>query len=151
ICLVELAGFPSVNGLHDRFVAQLLHSMGELAVLAVLSIFPPTGHNCRTARPTRFYRLKNKRHPKKTVQFFCPDPKPTSLSPRRKDATLDLAGSGEPACTNPIAGINGCCARAASGHIAAVPPSSVIVMKSRRFIDGNHQPGPRAGYTGGRA
>src|SRR5262249_30799997 len=33
ICLVELAGFPSVNGLHDQLVAQLLHSMGELAVL----------------------------------------------------------------------------------------------------------------------
>src|SRR5215475_10086609 len=33
IRLVELAGFPSVNGLHDQLVAQLLHSMGELAVL----------------------------------------------------------------------------------------------------------------------
>jgi hypothetical protein len=34
---------------------------------------------------------------------------------------------------NPTTGIAGCCARAASGHAAAVPPSSV--MKSRRFID----------------
>jgi len=32
----------------------------------------------------------------------------------------------------PITGIAGCSARAASGHAAAVPPSSV--MNSRRFI-----------------
>jgi hypothetical protein len=33
-------------------------------------------------------------------------------------------------CKNPITGIAGCCARAASGH-AAAPPSSVT--KSRRL------------------
>src|SRR5262245_12911373 len=33
---------------------------------------------------------------------------------------------------NPITGIAGCCARAASGHAAAVPPSSV--MNVRRLI-----------------
>src|SRR5436309_10059969 len=33
---------------------------------------------------------------------------------------------------NPITGIAGCCARAASGHVAAAPPRSV--MNSRRFI-----------------
>jgi uncharacterized protein YchJ len=32
----------------------------------------------------------------------------------------------------PITGIADCCARAASGHAAAAPPSSV--MKARRFI-----------------
>ena len=32
---------------------------------------------------------------------------------------------------NPITGIAGCCARAASGHATAAPPSSV--MNSRRF------------------
>ena len=32
---------------------------------------------------------------------------------------------------NPITGIAGCCARAASGHAAAAPPSSV--MNSRRL------------------
>jgi uncharacterized protein YchJ len=31
----------------------------------------------------------------------------------------------------PITGIAGCCARAASGHAAAAPPSTV--MKSRRL------------------
>jgi hypothetical protein len=34
---------------------------------------------------------------------------------------------------NPITGIAGCCALAASGQATAVPPSSV--MNSRRFID----------------
>ena len=33
---------------------------------------------------------------------------------------------------NPITGIAGCCARAASGHAAAAPPSSV--MNSRRLM-----------------
>jgi len=41
--------------------------------------------------------------------------------------TLRLRG---PASRNPITGKIGCCARAASGHVAA-PPSSV--MNSRRF------------------
>ena len=40
--------------------------------------------------------------------------------------------SGDAALRNPITGIAGCCARAASGHAAAAPPSSV--MNSRRFI-----------------
>jgi hypothetical protein len=34
--------------------------------------------------------------------------------------------------SNPITGIAGCCARAASGHAAAAPPRSV--MKSRRLM-----------------
>jgi uncharacterized protein YchJ len=33
---------------------------------------------------------------------------------------------------NPITGVAGCCARAASGQAAAAPPSSV--MNARRFI-----------------
>jgi hypothetical protein len=33
---------------------------------------------------------------------------------------------------NPTTGIAGCCARAASGHAAAAPPSRV--MNARRFI-----------------
>ena len=35
-----------------------------------------------------------------------------------------------PGSRNPITGIAGCCARAASGHAAAAPPRSV--MNSRR-------------------
>ena len=38
--------------------------------------------------------------------------------------------SGDAALRNPITGTAGCCARAASGHAAAAPPSSVI--NSRR-------------------
>src|SRR6266545_6265288 len=43
--------------------------------------------------------------------------------------------SGDVGPRNPITGIVGCCARAASGHVAAVPPSSV--MNSRRLIWSN--------------
>jgi hypothetical protein len=38
---------------------------------------------------------------------------------------------GDPALRKPVTGIAGCCARAASGQVAAAPPSSV--MNSRRF------------------
>ena len=41
-----------------------------------------------------------------------------------------MEGSRDALCRNPITGIAGCCARAASGHAAAAPPSSV--MNSRR-------------------
>jgi len=34
--------------------------------------------------------------------------------------------SGEPEWRNPITGIANCCARTASGHAAAAPPSSVM-------------------------
>src|SRR6266566_4452984 len=40
--------------------------------------------------------------------------------------------SGDAALRKPITGIAGCCARAASGHVAAAPPRSV--MNSRRFV-----------------
>src|SRR5262249_21101505 len=49
---------------------------------------------------------------------------------------------------NPITGIAGCCARAASGH-AAAPPSSV--MNSRRFIRGPRRRGRSPGGTSRRS
>ena len=42
--------------------------------------------------------------------------------------------SGDVPWRNPTTGIAGCCARAAYGHAAAVPPSSV--MNSRRLMRG---------------
>jgi hypothetical protein len=50
-----------------------------------------------------------------------------SLRPLRNAAAL----SADPLLTKPTIGIAGCCARAASGHAAATPPTSV--MNSRRF------------------
>src|SRR5262249_28792840 len=44
---------------------------------------------------------------------------------------MDEVGKMSPV-RNPITGIAGCCARAASGHAATAPPSRV--MNSRRFI-----------------
>ena len=41
-----------------------------------------------------------------------------------------MGASGDPALTNPTIGIAGCCARAASGHATATPPS--VNMNSRR-------------------
>src|SRR5262245_28402535 len=50
----------------------------------------------------------------------------------RNAATRCAESSGERALMNPITGIAGCCARAASGHAAAAPPMSV--MNSRRLM-----------------
>src|SRR5262245_6620066 len=57
---------------------------------------------------------------------------PVSVSPWRTAAIHFAFGSGEPAPSRPTTGIVGCCARAASGHATAAPPSSV--MKSRRLM-----------------
>jgi hypothetical protein len=45
---------------------------------------------------------------------------------RRHQDSSCRSPSGEVLLRNPITGITGCCARAASGHVAAAPPSSVI-------------------------
>jgi len=50
----------------------------------------------------------------------------------RNATALATEVSDDPAFTNPITGIAGCCARATSGHATAVPPSSV--MNSRRLV-----------------
>ena len=49
-------------------------------------------------------------------------------NPRRRSVNA----SGDLPPRNPITGIAGCCARAASGHAIAAPPSSV--MNSRRLV-----------------
>src|SRR5262249_20461952 len=51
--------------------------------------------------------------------------------PRRNAATSSAEALAEVLLRNPITGIAGCCAHAASGQAAAAPPSSV--MNSRRF------------------
>src|SRR5262245_39449364 len=62
---------------------------------------------------------------------FWPSTKPASFSPSRNAATSGANASGEALCRCPIIGIAGCCARAASGHAAALPSS---VMNSRRCM-----------------
>jgi len=41
----------------------------------------------------------------------------------RNAVTMGAYPSGDAPCRNPITGIVGCCARAASGHAAPAPPS----------------------------
>src|SRR6516164_954859 len=60
---------------------------------------------------------------------FWPSTKPASLRPSRK-ATTDTLSLANLLLRNPIIGIAGCCARAASGHAAAAPPSAA--SNSRR-------------------
>jgi hypothetical protein len=54
------------------------------------------------------------------------------LRPRRNARKRSAIASGDLGSSNPITGIGGCCARAASGN-AAAPPSSD--MNSRSSLD----------------
>ncbi len=67
-----------------------------------------------------------------SIAMFWPSTYPTSFRPCRKAAMMCAYDWGTAALRNPITGIAGRCARAASGHAAATPPSS-SVMNSRRF------------------
>src|SRR5262249_56479418 len=69
--------------------------------------------------------------------------------PRRNAAAMGRNPSGDAALRNPITGITPCCARAASGHVAAAPPSSV--MNSRRLIQSPRRRGRAGGMSRPRA
>jgi type 1 fimbriae regulatory protein FimB/type 1 fimbriae regulatory protein FimE len=58
--------------------------------------------------------------------------RPLTRSPWRNAPRRFAIASDDLLSRNPITGIAGCCARAASGHAAAAPPRSV--MNSRRFL-----------------
>ena len=79
-----------------------------------------------------------------SIATLRPSTKPVSPKPPRKADTRSVAGSGEPASIYPITGIAGSCARAASGHPSATPPSSV--MNSRGGL--HHQYAGREFPTG---
>src|SRR5437016_8923092 len=63
--------------------------------------------------------------------MFCPSIYPRSRSPCR-NSRQNSSGLILPITSTPMVGTFGCCARAASGHAAAAPPSSV--MNSRRLM-----------------
>src|SRR6516225_9827744 len=52
------------------------------------------------------------------------------IKPRRRPVSRGTSDSGDPLFKYPITGIAGCCARAASGHDTAAPPSAA--SNSRR-------------------
>jgi len=62
---------------------------------------------------------------------FSPSTKPASFRPWRNTRRRPAVMSGDLGSRNPITGIGGCCARAASGQAAALPMSE---MNARRFI-----------------
>src|SRR5262245_41829227 len=72
------------------------------------------------------------------IVTFSPSTSPTSFRPWRNEARRLVMPSDDLLSRNPITGIAACCARAANGHAAAAPPSSV--MKSRRLMGATPQP-----------
>src|SRR6516165_2398209 len=78
-----------------------------------------------------------------------PSTKPASASPLRNPLTMNPEPAAVASRRNPTTGIAGCCARAASGHAAAEPPSSVMNLRRCNRSDGivlTVSPGPIAGY-----
>ena len=67
-----------------------------------------------------------------SIATVWPSIQPSSLSRCTKASVLNFSATAVVAPKYPIVGSFGCCARAASGHTIATPPTSV--MKSRRFI-----------------
>src|SRR5262245_8359271 len=61
-----------------------------------------------------------------------PSTKSDSAKPRRKPASSRTYAPGEAMWRNPITGMAGCCARAASGQTTAEP--AITLMNSRRLI-----------------
>src|SRR5260370_18215906 len=66
------------------------------------------------------------------MEMLWPSTKPVSRKPCRNASSTYTESSGDRLLKNPITGIAGCCACAASGHAAPAPPSSV--MNSRLLI-----------------
>src|SRR5262249_46405207 len=64
------------------------------------------------------------------MEMLWPSTKPVSRKPCRNASSTYTESSGDRLLKNPITGIAGCCARAASGHAAAAPPS----RNSRRLM-----------------
>jgi hypothetical protein len=98
---------------------------------------PPVAAITATLRPTRSAASAGnlsgwpsaKRY---SIATLRPSTKPTSLKPRR-NASLRFGRSFCPRLVRkPTTGMTGCCAREASGHPAAAPPSSDVNV--RRFI-----------------
>ena len=124
----------------DRIVGRRAKTMGIVVVAALAA------NAQRCLRPWRSRRPVGEpvRPPAPAADRF--DSRPSGIrSPRSRPrhsrfpsgpgemrADGPRIASGDVASRNPITGIAGCCARAASGHAAAAPPSSV--MNSRRFI-----------------
>jgi hypothetical protein len=83
-------------------------------------------------RPLLLRRGKFRFCHRNSIATFWPSTNPPSASPCRKAANRCVESSGDRALMNPITGIAGGCARAASGRTAAAPPRRA--MKSRRLI-----------------
>src|SRR5215831_8131411 len=67
-----------------------------------------------------------------SIATFRPSTKPSLLRPWRKAAAMGAYPLDVWPLRNPTTGIGGCCARAASGHAAAAPPS--VAKNFRRLM-----------------
>src|SRR5437899_1725437 len=77
------------------------------------------------------------------METFWPSTKPASFKPWRNAVTRCVASASDVLRRNPITGIAGCCARAASGHDTVAPPRSGTRDASFYYLVG-------AGEHGGR-
>src|SRR5262249_57570131 len=71
---------------------------------------------------------------------FLPSTNPASFRRCRKGWTIYAKPVAGVLLRNPTTGIAGCCARAASGHAATAPPTSVMNSRRLRAGMGSHHP-----------
>ena len=112
--------------------------MTDVACFAARTAAVPDVTMTSTLSRTNSAAISAKRSLRPSAQRYSiatvrPSIQPSSRSRCTKAATHWLLAEGVPAPKNPMVGsFPGCCARAASGHAAAAPPSSV--MNSRRLM-----------------
>src|SRR6516225_61096 len=108
--------------------------------VAAFAASPETSPPAATITATRLFtssaakagnRPKSPRAQRNSTTKFLPSTSSLSLRPLRNAASTLCESSGERLLMNPITGRVPCCARAASGHPAAAPPTSV--MNSHRL------------------
>jgi hypothetical protein len=115
-----------LRGLEDR--AATSFDATTLSHFDAAEWAPSTASKWASYLPGRKYKYHGSNRKYAEDTYYDNDPQIYQFSTH----DIPLAWSGEPLLRNPITGIAGCCARAASGKTADAPPSSV--MNSRRLI-----------------
>src|SRR5215813_6053228 len=131
---LKLATRPASTGSPPILKTIGIVEVDALAACAEAS--PPLVTITATLRETRSWTSSGRRSyrpsaHRNSIATFLPSTKPVSLKPCRKADSIGPSVTGDLPLKYPITGI-GCCARAARGHAAAAPPSSV--MNWRRLM-----------------
>src|SRR5262245_2912980 len=129
---LRLATRPSATG--SLPVANTIGTVVVAAMAAGVALLFTTitaTWRCSSSAASAGNRASSFSAERNSIATFWPSTKPASRRPARNAATKCAIGASGVLRRNPMTGIGGGCPRAASGHAAAAPPSTV--MNSRRL------------------